>query len=154
MMAYTCTLEHTESQPVLSIHARTPISGLPDLMEQSFGSVAQYLSELGEAPSGPPFVVYNTWDLRDLDVELGFPVDNALPGRGDIQSHEFSAGWQASVIYTGPYPKIGPAYEALNEFIKSKGRQSTGVAIEYYLNSPEDTPADALQTLIVLPLEP
>jgi effector-binding domain-containing protein len=152
-MEFTCNLEHIEAQPVLSIHARTAIAGLPELMGRSFGAVAQYLSDLGESPAGPPYVAYYNMDMSDLQVELGFPVERALTGRGEIQAGNFAAGWQASLVYTGPYPKIGPAYEALTEFVKANGYEPSGVAIEFYLNSPMDTPAEALQTLIIFPLK-
>jgi effector-binding domain-containing protein len=92
-------------------------------------------------------------DMQNLDTELGFPVSKALSGRGEIKASEIPGGWQASVLYTGPYPGMGAAYEALAEYVKASGREATGVAIEFYLNSPMDTPTEGLQTLIVFPLK-
>ena len=152
-MEFICNLEQKEAQPVLSIRTRTTELDLPQLVGRCFGAVAQYLGELGEAPTGPPFTVYYNMDMQNLDTELGFPVSKALPGRGEIQAGEIPSGWQASLLYTGPYPGLGSAYQALTEFVQTSGREATGVAIEFYLNSPMDTPAERLQTLIVFPLK-
>ena len=152
-MEFTCNLERKEAQPVLSIRTRTTEQGLPELVGQCFGAVAQYLGELREAPAGPPFTAYYNMDMQNLDAELGFPVGKALPGRGEIQAGEIPGGWQASVLYTGPYQGLGPAYTALTDFVRSSGHEATGVAIEFYPNSPMDTPAEKLQTLIVFPLK-
>ena len=151
-MEFACNLEQKEAQPVLSIRTFTNEAELPTLVGRAFGSVALYLGELGEAPAGPPFAIYYNLDMQNLDTELGFPVGKPLPGRGEIQSGEIPGGWQASVLYTGPYPGLGQAYQALTEFVQASGRQPTGVAIEFYLNSPMDTPAEKLQTLIIFPL--
>ena len=152
-MEFACKLEQREAQPVLSIRTFTNEAELPALVGRCFGAVAQYLGELGEAPAGPPFAVYYNLDMQNLDTELGFPVGKPLPGRGEIQSGEIPGGWQASVLYTGPYPGLGQAYQALTEFVQASSRQPTGVAIEFYLNSPMDVPAEKLQTLIIFPLK-
>jgi effector-binding domain-containing protein len=152
-MDFECNLTLKESQPVLSIRARIAEQDLPALVGRAFGAVAQYLSELGEAPAGPSFAAYYNMDMQDLDTELGFPVGGALPGTGEIQAGEIPGGWQVSLIYTGPYPGMGLAYQALTEFVQASGREPTGVAIEFYLNSPMDTPAERLQTLIIFPLK-
>jgi effector-binding domain-containing protein len=152
-MEFSCTLEQKDAQPVLSIRTITNESALPELFGRSLGAVAQYLGELGEAPAGPPFAAYFNMDMQNLDTELGFPVSKALPGRGEIQSSEIPGGWQASLVYTGPYQGLGSAYQALTDFVQANGREATGMAIEFYFNSPMDTPPEALQTLIVFPLK-
>jgi len=146
-------LEQKSLQPVLSIRTITNQAALPELFRRSLGAVAQYLGELGEASVGPPFAIYYNMDMENLDTELGFPVRQALPGRGEIQPDEIPGGWHASLVYTGPYQGLGPAYQALTDFVIASQRQATGVAIEFYLNSPVDTPAEALQTRIVFPLK-
>jgi effector-binding domain-containing protein len=48
---------------------------------------------------------------------------------------------------------MAPAYEALNRLIQESGCEPTGVAYELYLNSPQDTDPQALQTQILFPLK-
>ncbi len=42
-----------------------------------------------------------------------------------------------------------PAYEELTRWTQENGFEPTGVVYEYYLNGPDDTPPQGLQTQIV-----
>ena len=152
-MEYNCNLSQKEAQPVLSIRSRSAVQGIPELMGRSFGAVAQYLGELGEAPAGMPFAAFYNMDVNDMDVEIGFPEGRVLPGRGEIQPGEIPAGWQASLLYVGRYDSMAPAYQALAEFVKTSGHEPTGVAYEMYLNDPSELSPEQAQTLIMFPLK-
>ena len=152
-MDYNCNLTQKEAQPVLSIRSRSAVQGIPELMGRCFGAVAQYLGELGEAPAGMPFAAFYNMDMNDMDVEIGFPVGRALPGRGEIQASEIPGGWQATLLYVGRYDAMVPAYEALGEFVKAEGHEATGVTYEFYLNDPSDLSPEQAQTLIMFPLK-
>jgi effector-binding domain-containing protein len=91
-------------------------------------------------------------DMQDLDVEIGFPVARELPGRGDIRAGEIAGGKAATCLYTGPYEDIGQPYEALSQWMEENGYEPTGVAYEMYLNDPQETPPEELQTQIMFPL--
>jgi effector-binding domain-containing protein len=90
--------------------------------------------------------------MQDLDLEIGFPVSGELPDRGNIQAGEIPGGKVATCLYTGPYSGIAPAYTAFSEWIEANGYQPTGVAYEVYLNDPDETPPEELQTQIAFPL--
>ena len=152
-MDYNCNLTQKEAQPVLSIRSRSAVQGMPELMGRCFGAVAQYLGELGEAPAGMPFAAFYNMDMNDMDVEIGFPVGRALPGRGEIRASEIPGGWQATLLFIGPYDDMVPAYEALGEFVKAEGHEATGVTYEFYLNDPSGLSPDQAQTLIMFPLK-
>jgi effector-binding domain-containing protein len=151
-MDFNCVLSQKPPQPTLAIRARSAVQNLPELMGRSFGAVAQYLGELGESPAGMPFAAYYNLDMNDLDLEIGFPVGQPLPGRGEVQPGEIPGGWQASLLFTGPYDAMEPAYKALTEFIQNSGHQPTGVAYEFYLNDPTGLSPEEAQTLIMFPL--
>jgi len=153
-MSYQCEINERPAQPALSIRARVSVQDLARVSGQAFGTVAQYLGTQGEHPAGPPFAAYYNMDMQNLDVELGFPVLHALPGQGEILASEIPGGRQASVVHTGPYSECGPAYAALSQFVKDQGYAATGVAYEFYLNDPTQTPPEQLQTQIVFPLQP
>ena len=152
-MSYQCELKQQPVQPVLSIRTRAAVQDLREVLGKSYGSIMGYLMELGEQPVDAPFTAYYNMDMQNLDVEIGFPVSKALPARGEIQASSLPEGQYASCIHTGPYSAIEPAYTALTEWIKSKGFEATGVAYEFYLNDPSDTPPDDLQTRIMFPLK-
>jgi effector-binding domain-containing protein len=152
-MKYHCEVKEQQTQPTLAVRTRTSVQELPKTLGEAFDALAQYLGELGEPPAGPPFVAYYNEDMQDLDVEIGFPVARELPGRGDIQAGEIPGGRVAACLYRGPYSGIAAAYEALSRWMEEKGYQPTGVAYEVYLNDPDETPPEELQTQIAFPLQ-
>ena len=120
----------------------------------------QYLGELGEQPAGMPFAAYHnvdmqnldSMDMQNLDIEIGFPVVHRIAGKGEIHAGEFPGGKLASVMHIGPYDQVGPAYDALAQWAKDHGYESTGVAYEIYFSEPE-TPPQETRTEIVFPLK-
>lgn len=151
-MSCKCEVKEQSTQLTLSIRTRTPVQGLPQVLGKAYGAIAQYLGELGEQPTGPPFAAYYNMDMENLDVEIGFPVSRRFSGKDDIAAGEIPAGKVATCLYTGPYSEIEPAYNALLQWIKDNGYEATGIAYEMYLNDPAQTPPQELRTQIVFPL--
>lgn len=152
-MAYQCEIKEQLVQKTLSIRTRAAVQDLPQVFGDGYGKIAQYLGKLGEQPIGPPFAAYYNMDMDNLDVELGFPVVRQLPGKDEIMAGEIPAGRVATCLYTGPYSGVGPAYEALSQWLQEQGYGATGVVYEFYLNDPGQTPPVELQTQIVFPLK-
>jgi len=152
-MSYNCEIKEQTTQPTLSIRTRAAVQDLPRVMGEAFGAIAQYLGMSGKAPVGPPFAAYYNMDMQNLDVEVGFPVAQTLPGKDNIQAGQMPAGDYAICMFTGPYSEIEPAYTALTQFVQEKDREATGVAYEIYLNDPDQTPPEALMTQILFPLK-
>ena len=151
-MPNKCELINRSAQPTLLIRTRAAVQDLPQVLGQAYGKIMQYMGELGETPGGAPFVAYYNMDMQDLDMEIGFPVLSALPGRAEVLAGQIPAGKAASCLYTGPYPKIASAYNDLSAWMAGEGLHPTGVAYEFYLNDPQHTPPAELQTLILFPL--
>jgi effector-binding domain-containing protein len=147
-----CQIETRPAQPTVSVRTRTPVSEMAAIIGPLYGRIMAYVGEMGATPTGAPFVAYYNMDMADLDIEVGFPVDRALPSRGDLAAGVLPAGDYATCMHIGPYDQVGPAYNALTEFVQQQGRTPTGVAYEYYFNSPQDTAPEQLQTLVVFPL--
>jgi effector-binding domain-containing protein len=152
-MTYNCELVDQAAQPTLSIRTTTSIKELPQELGKAYGAIGQYMGELGEQPAGAPYAAYFTFSMESMDIEIGFPVGGSLPGKGEIQSGEIPAGKIAQTIYTGPYNKIEPAYNALTAFVEQQGYEATGVAYEYYLNDPGEVAPEELLTQIVFRLK-
>ena len=152
-MDFQCKIKEQASQPTLSIRTRTPIDGLPRLLGDSYSRIAAYLADLGEEPAGAPFAAYYSMDMQDLDVEIGFLVAKPLNGKNDIRASEVPGGNLGYALHTGRYADIAPAYDALTQFVQEQGYEPTGVSYEFYLNDPEETPQEKLQTQIIFPLK-
>jgi effector-binding domain-containing protein len=152
-MTYKCELVDQTPQPTLSIRTTTSIKELPQELGKAYGAIGQYMGELGEQPAGAPYAAYFTFTMESMDIEIGFPVGGSLPGKGEIQSGEIPAGKIAQTMYTGPYNKIEPAYNALTAFVEQQGYEATGVAYEFYLNDPGEVAPEELLTQIVFRLK-
>jgi effector-binding domain-containing protein len=152
-MSYQCEIYEQAAQPILTIRTHTPVAKLPQVLGESYGAIGQYLSRLGETPGGAPFVAYYNMNMEDLDIEVGFPVSKPLPNSGPIQSNQMPAGKYATCLYKGPYNECGPAYEELTRWVLAQGCETTGVAYEFYLNDPTETPPQELKTQIIFQLK-
>jgi effector-binding domain-containing protein len=152
-MPHHCEIKDQTEQPMLAMRARTSVQQLPETLGKAFGAVMQCLGEVGEHPVGAPFVVYYNMNMEDLDIEAGFPVSRALPGKGDVQPGQLPCGKVATCLHVGPYSEMVAAYEALTQFMKDNGQEPTGVCYEVYLNEPTQTPPQELMTQIVFPLK-
>lgn len=60
-----------------------------------------YLTKLGENPVGPAFAGYHNMDMEDLDVEMGFPLENKVESADDLIVKEIPGGLQISYMYKG-----------------------------------------------------
>lgn len=152
-MTYQIEFAQQSAQSVLSIRTRAALGDLPRVLGVAFGSIAQYLGELGEDPSGAPFVAYYNMDMEDLELEIGFPVAFTLPGKDEIKPGAIPGGPQVSCIHRGPYACIEPAYDELTRWAKQNGYTPTGVAYEFYLNDPGTMPEEELLTRVMFLLK-
>lgn len=152
-MNYNIELKEKGVQPVLAIRKTTSVGELPKEIGKAYGSIMQYMNELGEQPAEAPYTAYYNLDMEHLDVEMGFPVLKKLAGRGEIIAAEIPAGRFVECTYKGPYAGMEPVYEDMNKWIAEKGYEATGTAYEVYYNSPGEVPESELLTRIMLPLK-
>jgi effector-binding domain-containing protein len=140
-------------QTVLSIRTRTPVDQLPIVLDRIYTTIFQHINEMGEHPAGPPFVAYYNMDMQDLDIEAGYPVNRALPVKGDLQVSALPAGKAASGMHTGPYDQLPPTYNAMLAWMQEHELVVTGTVYEFYLNDPSQTNPETLETQIIYPLK-
>src|SRR4030042_2762496 len=114
VMDYQCEVKEQPAQLTVSIRTRAAVQDLPQVIGGAYGTIVQYLGEVGEETSGPPFVVYYNMDMQDLDMEIGFPLSKRLAGKGEVKSSGIPGGKVATCLYVGPYDGIGSAYEGLH----------------------------------------
>jgi effector-binding domain-containing protein len=152
-MAENCEIKRVPETNILYVRTRTPVEGLPQVLGKWFGGIMQYLSSLGEYPTGEPFVGYFNLDMTNLDIQIGFPVSKAFEGKGEIQPGTIPAGEIAECFHYGSYESVENTYNLLVAFCKEKARETTGVAYEYYYNSPDEVPVEQLKTRVVFPLK-
>jgi effector-binding domain-containing protein len=142
-------VEYRDEQNYVGIRTRAAIPELPTVIPQLHSQVYARLREQGVDPSGPPFIRYYVIDMvGELDIELGVPIDSALPGEGRVQAGVLPAGRYATLIYTGDYPGLVGATAALLQWADDNGivwqtsasgaDVEWGARVEFYLTDPAE----------------
>lgn len=152
-MSYIFEVIEAKAQPILSMRTVTSVGNLPKELGRIYGAICTYLAKVGEQPQGPAFSAYYNTDMENLEVEIGFPVAKEIAGEGDILASEIPGGKRAFCMYKGPYKGMASTYEALTKWIAENGYTPTGVAYEFYYNSPDEVPESELLTKIEFPLK-
>ena len=159
MMQVSCDKEddmeivEIKERNTLAVRYRTPVKELPTTMGPIYGEIAAYMGRKGIGFAGPPFAIYYNMDMDDLDVEIGFPVAKAVQGEGRVKAGALPGGSLATARHLGSYASIETTYNKLTAFVAQKGKAVENFMYEEYLNSPEDTPAEKLETNIYFPLK-
>jgi effector-binding domain-containing protein len=152
-MSSTIELIEQEPKPALSIRTRTTLEDLPGKIAENYSAILDYMHELGVKPVDAPFTAYYGLEMKDLDVEMGFPVNETLPGKDNVTCCLMPSGKAAAAMYKGPYSGMEKIYEEMFDWIIENEYESTGVYYEYYLNSPDEVPVSELLTRIIMPLK-
>ena len=127
----------------------------PDSFKAAFPELLGRLRLLGVAPSGAPFVIYHEFGTDGIDAEVSVPIGEPVAAAGKTESRVLPAMTVARTIHVGPYEKLGDAYTALWDWIKSHGFEIAGPIQERYLNGPGDNvPTSEYRTEIEMPIVP
>nr|WP_320024507.1 GyrI-like domain-containing protein [uncultured Acetobacterium sp.] len=145
------TLKQRE-QPTLILRMTTNVEELPRIIGESFGKIVAYLNEIGELMSDVPFVAYHNMDMQNLEVEIGFPVAQPLPGKGEVQPSFIPEGKIIFCMYRGSYAEMEPVYIEMSQWFENNECQPSGISYEYYYNDPEFPESEWL-TKIVMPIK-
>ncbi len=144
-------LEQRKEQVYAAIRTAVPIpfvKYLPPLWDE----VLVWLKGKGIpiTASGPSIIRYLTTDMsRNLDIDVGFTIDKALPGDDRVTVDVLPAGQYATLLYTGPYKGKG-IYKATVALIEWANENhivwSTSIKndiewwngrVEFYLSDPD-----------------
>jgi effector-binding domain-containing protein len=139
MPDYQVVIKKVEPQLIASIRDVLPTYGH---LGQLYEELIPYVLSRGGKPVGPTMYLCHDpeYKEKDVDVEAGFPIAEAIAASDRIKVYELPEIEQAvSTIHKGPYETIGEAYSAIMSWTESNGYQITGPDRELYLTSPADT---------------
>lgn len=94
-MSYLMQIIETEEQPVLSVKKTTSIKEMPNLIGKTYEEIVNYILEKNEQPIGPAFIAYYNMDMENLEIEIGFPINNIIEGKGNIVQRFIPKGKKA-----------------------------------------------------------
>ena len=150
-------VELTNQEPQIAVATRKTAVSMEQISEvttEGFTRLMGYLTEKGKKIAGAPYLAYmnGNEDFTQFDIELGIPVDEAVPAEGDYYMSNSYKGKAISTIYKGAYKDIEVAYVALMDYAKDNALELTGVYYDYYINDPAETPENELLTQVVFPI--
>ena len=152
-MEYAIDIHETSAQPIVSIRERHGTEQIPAFLGRTIGTLFGRLSELGEPPAGPPFVIYHEFGADSIDAEVCVPVSTLVGGGRGVESRELPAGSVVRTTHVGPYGELGGAYDALTSWIDMHESKAAGPVRERYLNGPGDgVQPDGYVTEIEVPI--
>ena len=141
-------VEDRREQPYVGIRTQLPMGKMRTVIKQLLAEVSAWMKRRGIKPAGPPFTRFHVINMAaTMDIEVGFPVANAVQGDDRVSAGLIPAGRYASLIYTGNGIK---ANGVLLEWAAAQGIQwdrwevgagdAFGARIETYLNNPGESP--------------
>ena len=141
-------------QFTLHVRLKTSVGGLNEAFDKNFALIESYLSEIGEQPAAAPYAAYYNHDMQNLDVEMGFPVAKALPGRDEIKAGVIPAFEQAVCgIHKGSYNSLDETYGQIYQYIADNNFEISGAHYDFYISNPDNTSENELITRIAIPVK-
>ena len=148
----TPKLEQRKEQPYAAIRTAVPIP-FGKYLAPLWSEVNRWLKDKGITSSGPAIIRYLTTDMsKKLDIDVGFTLDQFVPGDDRILTDVLPAGQYATLLYTGPVRGKG-VYKATVALIDWAAKNNIvwdttpkdGVEwwngrTEFYLTDPEREP--------------
>jgi effector-binding domain-containing protein len=137
-------------QPYVAIRARVTMADLGGLGAR-FAEVFAWLNAHGVQPAGAPFFRYNVIDMaRELEIDAGVPVAQAVDGDGHLVAGVLPAGRYATLTHVGHPAELMEATGALLDWAAGQdlkwdmtpgdGGECWGSRLEIYLTDPADEP--------------
>lgn len=124
-------------------------------IEKAFVEVTEAIARGGVRANGAPRAHYHYRDGGQVGFELGFPIvpeDAAAAQRAGLSTGRTLSGEALTLVHEGPYDGLASAYKILEREFAALGLKGCGDTWEVYLNDPDDTPADRLQTQLFWPI--
>ncbi len=146
----TPEISERAAQPYVAIKAQVPMRQLGEVAHR-IGDVFGWIAARGLAPAGPPFFRYVVIDMdRQLEVEVGVPVQAVVDGDDQVISGVIPAGRFATVIHVGAPDSLMGATAALLDWAADQSLrwdmtvgddgEHWGARLENYLTDPSEQP--------------
>lgn len=138
-------------QPYVAIRTSVTMETIGPTIQSLHPEVFAWLDAQGVRPTGAPFVKYNVIDMqRELEIEVGVYVAEAVAGDRRVLSGVLPAGDYAATVYTGHPSGLVDATGALLDWAAKRGLvwdvsdtprgQRWGCRLEVYDTDPREEP--------------
>jgi effector-binding domain-containing protein len=140
-------------QDTLVVAMTTPPDHIADAMGSALGRAFAAAEHAGTAPAGPPFARYVHVGPDRIEFEAGIPVVHPVAAGDGARPGEIGGCRAAVAMHVGPYQTLPATYDALTDWITSRGDRPIGAMWERYLSDPDLEPDPATwRTEVFVPL--
>jgi effector-binding domain-containing protein len=143
-------------QFVVVIQDSAGMNDYEKVLGKAYEELFRYLNSSGLKQAGPPFTITLKWDsvTKNSVMKIGIPVDKEGKNAGRVVAEKVLEQNAVMAYYFGPYEKLEPAYNALEQYIRESNKEITGGPWEIYINDPmtEKDPMK-LETRILFPVK-
>jgi effector-binding domain-containing protein len=151
-------IEVTNENPQIAAATKVTAIGMDKMvetMDAGYSKLMAYIAEQGKQIAGAPYCCYTNCneDFSQFDMELGIPVSEAIPTKGEIYMSQSYEGKAITATHKGSYKTLEAVYMALMDYAKENALEMTGVYYDYYISNPADTPEDELLTQVVFSIK-
>ncbi len=118
------------------IRRRVAMTDLRDFFDTALPAVVGALDEQGATPTGPAFARFFGMPEESADLEVGFPVSQAIAASGEVRPGTLPACRIYQAIHTGSYDMLSRTYAAIAQRMDHDGVDGADQMWEYYLTDP------------------
>ena len=151
-----------DAQPTIAVRVRKPMAevDLRELFDTQMPRLYHFGTSQGRSPTGAPYARSYMFGPEVIDMEVGIPISEPLPGLAPpddqleaVGSASLPAGRTAKVVYHGSYQGLSQAYDIFHDWIHAQGEEDGVGPWEVYVVDPS-TVSDPreLKTEIYWPL--
>ncbi|MDD9206139.1 GyrI-like domain-containing protein [Georgenia sp. 10Sc9-8] len=141
-------------RPTLGIRQVVRMSEIRTVFDTGFTRVLAVAQASGATLAGAPYARYRGMPGETVDVEVGFPLEDAVP----VDDPAVFPGSQpaarvAEVVHTGDYDTLPGTYERLLAWVAEQGMHPVEDFWEFYEAGPEsDADPSTWRTRVLVPV--
>lgn len=135
-----------EPKTVVSFQGKGNWDSAFETVQSAFRAIDEALARAGIKPSGPPMVIYLDSNDDGFAYRAAVPVDGVpnAAALGDFKIGQSPTGQMLKFTHRGSYDTMDMTYEAITNFLDSKGLEAKDLFIEEYVTDPLTTPENKL----------
>lgn len=135
-----------EPKTVVSFQGKGNWDSAFETVQSAFRAIDEALARAGIKPNGPPMVIYLDSNDTGFAYRAAVPVDSVPDGTalGDFKVGQSPTGAMLKFTHRGSYDTMDMTYEAITNFLESKGLDAKDLFIEEYVTDPLTTPENKL----------
>lgn len=141
-MDYEVTMKESAPTTVLTMRRQVRVAFIGDDISDGMRELYDQATAAGLRPTGPPAITYlgefGAGPTNDVEFTVPVQPSSTSTPAGDIEVVRKEPAMVACTLHRGDYEKVGAAYQALEEWIRTSGSRAVGPPTEVYLVGPDE----------------